>query len=145
MRARLVVLAALALFAGCDEKKSAAPPPAGSPTGKVETPEYVVALSDAQASGGAITITARPPLHINPDYPTAFKPDPGAVKFEGERVALAAETKKPCEKGEDTCEVRARLPWTGAAGQQVSGTVLFSVCEPEKCLIEKVRVAATLP
>jgi hypothetical protein len=131
---------ALLLVVGCADKKSPAVAPVAAAAGKVETPEYVVALSDA-----AITITARPPLHINSDYPTAFKPDLGEVKFEGERVALAAETKKPCATGEETCEVRAALPWTGAAGQKVSGTVLFSVCEPEKCLIEKVRVATTLP
>jgi hypothetical protein len=141
---RYLVLLAL-LGAACADKKPPAAAPAPAASGKVETPEYVVALSDAQLRGGAITITAKSPLHINPDYPTAFKPDPGEVKFEGERVALAAQTKKPCAQGDDTCEVRATLPWTGAAGQQVSGTVLFSVCEPEKCLIEKVRVATTLP
>lgn len=141
-----MTLVAALLLAACTEKS--APAAVAASTGvpsKVETAEYTVALVDAKASGGAVVITAKAPLHVNPDYPTAFKPDPGEPKFEGERVTLTADVKKPCEKADETCEVHAPLAWTAAAGQQVSGTVLFSVCQPEKCLIEKVRVGAKLP
>lgn len=139
-----MTLVAVLLLAACTEKAAPAAAAPGVPA-KVETAEYVVSLVDAKATGGAVVITARPPLHVNPDYPTAFKPDPGGAKFEGERVALTPDAKKPCEKADETCEVHAALPWTASAGQLVAGTVLFSVCQPEKCLIEKVRVGVTLP
>jgi hypothetical protein len=140
--------------AGCD-KSPAAPTAAaatpaarasGAPAARVETDAYAVTLMTAP-SAGTLTITARPPLHINPDYPAAFRPDPGGVTFEGERVALGQELKKPCAaKAEDTCEATSTLRYTGgASGTSVSGTVQFSVCEPEKCLIEKVKVASAIP
>jgi hypothetical protein len=112
----------------------------------VETDTYAGARA-ATAAGGTLTLTARPPLHINPDYPAAFKPDPGPVGFGSARVSLGQEQKKPCAaKAEDTCESVSTLTYTGgAAGASVSGTVQFSVCEPEKCLIEKVRVASAIP
>jgi hypothetical protein len=113
----------------------------------VETETYVVALS-ARAEQGVLTLTARPPLHLNPDYPAAFRPDPGGgVKFDAERVPLVQETKIPCAaKAEDTCEATTTLKYAGgASGTTVSGTVQFSVCEPEKCLIEKVKVASAIP
>ncbi len=57
------------------------------------------------------------------------------------------EQKKPCAaKAEDTCESTSALAYSnGAPGQRVAGTVQFSVCEPEKCLIEKVKVASAIP
>jgi hypothetical protein len=160
---QLAVVASLAaslLLGGCKEKAEAAPaqptpapapkaavrPAAPSDSARVETSEYVVALA-AGASEGTVTITAKPPLHLNADYPTAFKPDPGTVAFDGAKVPLGQETKKPCaSKGEDVCESSSSLKYTGAtSGAKVSGTVLFSVCEPERCLIEKAQVAAAVP
>jgi hypothetical protein len=140
----VTLAAVLMLLLACTEKTAPAAAAGGVPA-KVETAEYVVSLVDAKATGGAVIITAKPPLHVNPDYPTAFKPDPGGAKFEGERVALTADTRKPCEKADETCELHAPLAWSASAGQLVSGTLLFSVCEPQKCLIEKVRLGATLP
>jgi hypothetical protein len=153
MRTLLTLLTAAVAASAC-EKKADAPAikPAASPAAaagpapsRVETETYAVAFS-AAAAGGTITLTARPPLHINADYPAAFKPDPGPVAFAGERVPLGQEQKTPCAaKAEDTCQSTSTVAYTGgAAGAQVSGTVLFSVCEPEKCLIEKVRVASAI-
>jgi hypothetical protein len=145
-----LVLLAVAPLVGCKEGAAPAAPPKAVPTtadrARVETEQYVVALS-AGASEGTVTITAKAPLHINPDYPTAFRPDPGAVTFDTPKVPLAQETKKPCaQKAEDTCESSSSIKYASAsAGAKVSGTVLFSVCQPEKCLIEKAQVTAAIP
>jgi len=167
--ALVATLAASLLLGGCKEKEkaeaaAAQPAPASSPVPKaapseaaaneaaangsarVETPEYVVALA-AGSTEGTVTITAKPPLHLNADYPTAFKPDPGTVKFDAAKVPLGQETKKPCAaKADDFCESSSALKYAEASsGAKVSGTVLFSVCEPERCLIEKAQVAAAVP
>ena len=151
-------LSCLALFtllgAGCQQKPAAAsaPVPAAAPPlaakaaagAREETSEFVVSLS-AKAAGGTVFIAAKPPLHINPEYPTAFKPEGAGVKFEGEKVALAPDTKKPCEgKAEDTCETTSLLKYQGAVGDAVAGTLQFSVCMPDKCLIEKVKLATAV-
>lgn len=148
-------LALAALLGACKEGASTAAttppkvPPATAPSGngaRVETDQYVVALS-AGAAEGTVTITAKAPLHINPDYPTAFRPDPGPVTFDAPKIPLGQESKKPCaHKAEDTCESSSSIKYASASrGAKVSGTVLFSVCEPEKCLIEKAQVAAAIP
>jgi hypothetical protein len=152
----VVLVGALALTA-CNKDKDAAPAVASKPasvqtapapkgdTPRVEAPEYVVELT-ARANGGSLQITAKPPLHVNAEYPIAFKPEPGGAKFAGDKVPLTADVKKPCaDKAEDTCVASLPLPYEGGAGAVVAGTLLFSVCEPEKCLIEKVRLAATVP
>ena len=148
----LVAVTLVVALGGCKEPPAAtpAPPPqaaqAPAPGARAETKEYVVALA-ARGGDGTVTITAKPPLHINPEYPTAFRPDPGPVTFDGPKVSLAQESKKPCaEKAEDTCESSSSIKYAGASpGARVSGTVLFSVCEAERCLIEKAQVAAAVP
>lgn len=144
-----LALAAVLVMSGCQEKTAApvaAAAAAVAPTSaaagaRQETNEYVVSIS-AKANGGVVSIAAKPPLHINPEYPTAFRPEGGSVKFEGDKVALVADVKKPCAaKAEDTCETSAPLKYEGAVGSEVAGTLQFSVCEPDKCLIEKVKLA----
>jgi hypothetical protein len=152
MRNQLLSLAVVALVAaGCQEKaaaaaavppKAPAPVAAASPASRHETEAYVVSVS-AKANGAVVSIAAKAPLHINPEYPTAFRPEGGTVKFDGDKVALVAEVKKACAaKADDTCETSSPLKYAGEVGSEVSGTLQFSVCEPEKCLIEKVKLVA---
>jgi hypothetical protein len=96
-----------------------------------------------------VIVEARGAYHLNRDYPMSFRRDATAtVTFEGERVALgdgAAHT--PCaDHPGDGCGVSAPLRFTArAAGEaRLAGTVAFSVCNPERCLIEKVALAATV-
>lgn len=146
----LLVCCVLGLLAGCTKEASPSSTPTSKPAAaaaegapRVETAEYAVALT-ARANGGRITITAKPPLHVNPDYPASFKPEPGGPKFGADKLMLTQEDKKPCAaKAEDTCEATAPLTWEGTAGVRVAGTLQFSVCEPDKCLIEKVQLATT--
>ena len=97
-----------------------------------------------------VVVTARAPYHVNPDYPMAFRPDAAsAPALTAARIALtdgAARTACEDRPGE-LCAVSAPLPFTApAAGEaRLSGTVAFSVCSAERCLIEKVPLAAEVP
>lgn len=150
MRTALLLLA----LAACTKDQTLASPPPpktievlAAPKGdtpRIDTKEYTVSLN-ARANGGEIIITAKPPLHLNSEYPAAFRPEAGGAKFSSEKISLTPDLRKPCAATpEDTCEASAPLVWEGGSGSQVAGTVQFSVCEPDKCLIEKARLAATV-
>jgi hypothetical protein len=70
-------------------------------------------------------------FHVNDEYPVSFTPEDGG------RVALKDQLKKtPCEDdAQFSCAAAVPLPNT-------SGTLAFSVCSKENCLIEKVAIAA---
>ncbi len=99
-------------------------------------------------SNAAVTVTAKPGFHVNPEYPVTFKPEGfEAVKFTSDRVALTPGTKTPCaDKAEDACKVAFALPVTPekAGPAKVAGVVAFSVCSADKCLIEKVPVTLAI-
>jgi hypothetical protein len=77
----------------------------------------------------------------------AFRPDAAATAaFEAERVPLGegAERTSCADHPGEACAVSAPLRFTARAPgpSRLSGTVAFSVCNPDRCLIEKVPVAA---
>ncbi len=142
----LPVLACLALAACTKEPAKSAPAEAAN--------NYTVNIAAhapyaaGQEASALITVTAAPGLHVNPEYPVAFKPEGSeAVKFGDERVRLTAGTKTPCaDKAEDACRVEFPLPLTPekAGAAKVAGVLAFSVCSPEKCLIEKVPLTLAI-
>jgi hypothetical protein len=71
-------------------------------------------------------------------------PAPLTVTFAGPRVALGGGGRRACDgRPDETCEVAWELPFTpGAAPIRISGTALFSVCTADRCLIERVGLAA---
>ncbi len=108
----------------------------------------------AAAKAGApatalVVVKARGPYHVNREYPMAFRPDPTSrPAFASDRVALgdgAVRTACAQFQGED-CAVSAPLGFTAATTGEtrLSGTVAFSVCNPDRCLIEKVPLTATV-
>jgi hypothetical protein len=152
-----LLLGSLLALASCT--KETPPPPAPKPAeparpaaevkpAPLESETYALAIAPdgawkAGVEGRAkVTVTAKPPLHVNPEYPVAFKPDGAeAVKFAGDRVPLAAAARTPCpDKAEDTCAAEFLLAVTpGQAGAaKVAGVLSFSVCSADRCLIEKV-------
>jgi hypothetical protein len=126
--------------------------PAGS---RAEGEAYQLALElpatakAGEAAAARVVVTARGPYHVNRDYPMAFRPDTASTaRFPGERVPLgegAVRTACAAFPGED-CTVSAPLAFTAAVPgpTRLSGTVAFSVCNPDRCLIEKVPLAATV-
>lgn len=144
---------------GCKKDEAAAPAPASTaapttpagPAGaSVDAPEYAVTLSAPALKAGAeaqatFAISAKGTFHVNPDYPLAFTPAGSQnVKFAAEKVKLAFGDKTPCAaKAEDACAVAVPLAVTAeqAGPGKVAGTLAFSVCDPERCLIQKVPLA----
>lgn len=149
----IAILAALAasLGAACER---AAPPPAAAPAPpaaeaakpyqlRVEPPAGARA---GQPATGRVVVEVHGDYHVNRDYPVAFRPDPASVgAFGAERLPLAeAAERTPCASHPgEACTLAAPLRFTPAAAGplSVSGTLAFSVCNPQVCLIEKVPVA----
>ena len=88
------------------------------------------------AAGSAATVeavlVAKPPYHCNADYPHKFKlaAAPAGLTYPETTVKGAKVT---AEKSVLPIPVQAQSP--GKA--KVSGTLSFSVCNDERCLIEK--------
>ena len=159
----LPILIGCLLLSACtkDSPAAAAPPPpeeakpkADAPSKSPDTDEYHVALAArgpyqaGVAASAPLTVTAKNGFHVNPEYPMAFKPEGHqAVQFPAERLKLTWGDKKPCPtNAEDACEVEVLLPVTPAqtGNAVVAGVVAFSVCNPERCLIQKIPVSVAI-
>ncbi len=135
---------------------AAAPPPAVVPAGpRAEGEAFQVGLEmpasarAGEAASARVVLKARGPYHVNRDYPMSFRPDnPATITFKGEKVALGEGAERtPCaDHPAEACTVSAPLGFTAreAGEARVAGTVAFSVCNPERCLIEKVPLSATV-
>jgi hypothetical protein len=102
-----------------------------------------------QLASARLRISAKPGYHVNLDYPTVFRPAASkGVDFAADRVPLgAALTRVACaDHPGEACEVSAPVSFkVRAKGPvRVAGTLAFSVCNPERCLIEKVPLALAL-
>jgi len=95
------------------------------------------------AAGSAATVeavlVAKPPYHCNADYPHKFKlaAAPSGLTYPETTVKGAKVT---AEKSVLPIPVQAQSP--GKA--KVSGTLSFSVCDEERCLVEKRELAVDL-
>lgn len=158
--ALLAAFALLATAAGCrSETPSEAPPRSASGAAPVpsraEGATWTAALELTEPAGAdaepaaLVRVGAREGMHVNEEYPTSFRPAPDAnAGFAGARVPLTdVAGKVPCAEEDAACEVTFRLPFVppGDGALRVAGTLSFSVCSAEKCLIEKVDLAATAP
>jgi hypothetical protein len=159
----VVSLAALLLAAGCPKEEApaakpsmpaAAPAPAKPAGASADAPEYAVTLSAPSGAKAGVeaaatfAITAKGTFHVNPDYPLAFTPEGSKnAKFAGDKVKLSFGEKTPCAaKAEDACAVTVPLAVTPeqAGAATIAGTLAFSVCDPERCLIQKVPLEVAL-
>jgi hypothetical protein len=149
-------LLGLLTLAACTKDAPPRPPaaPAPAPTlGESSSDSYSVSLNPrapyatGKEASAVITVNAKTGFHVNPDYPAAFKVvGSEKVRFEQEHIKLTAGTKTPCaDKAEDSCTVEFPLVMTPEQGgaAKIAGVVSFSVCSPDKCLIQKVPL--TLP
>jgi hypothetical protein len=157
MRKALYALAALAVACSRGSPPppaptaaaTAAPAPAGGPTpgSTAEGQFWQVALEPPPSfragapAAARVRIAARGGYHVNLDYPAAFVPAPGSsADFGAARIPLEPGERTACaEHPSDTCAVAASLPLTPRPGPElrIAGTLAFSVCSAERCLIEK--------
>jgi hypothetical protein len=131
-----------------------APEKRGAAGSREEKPEYVVELlaPEAAASGAkraaVVHVVAGEGFHVNVDYPMAFTPDEvDGLHFEDKKIPLTDAAEKTACRAEpkDTCEVRAKVPFTAEKAATLSGLVAFSICQSGQCLIKKVRLAVDVP
>jgi len=150
------MLAALAASSCTKDKDASADTAPAKPaaSNREERPEYLVELlaPTAQAAGAEVTalvhVAGRGGYHVNADYPLAFTPDPvEGLAFKDKRIALLDSAERtPCAgAAKDTCEVRAKVPFTASKTAKLSGVLAFSICQPEQCLIKKARLAVDVP
>lgn len=94
-----------------------------------------VPLSAGQSTNLRVVLQAKPPYHVNADYPHKITLDPAAG------VTYPA----PVAKGMQVTPAQGVMPVpvvAGPAGQAtVKGKLAFSVCTEERCLIEKRELA----
>lgn len=142
MRA-LVPIALVALLA--------APLPASSQGSDAAASAWTVSARAEPAALGkpaalGVRLVARDGFHINEEYPLNFRPATSAMvdftkpRFDKEDGLVL----EPCAaEGKDACSARLPVTFTAKASGTltVAGTLNFSVCNPEKCLIEQVALA----
>ncbi|MGA8893516.1 MAG: hypothetical protein WB493_18290 [Anaeromyxobacteraceae bacterium] len=144
----IVLLAVAALASGAE--------PARAPGARAEGAAWTVALElpdpvvRGKPASARVVVTARAPYHVNLDYPMSFRSDAASTAaFPGPRVPLGeGALRVPCKDHPDeTCSIAAPLPFTPPAGGEarLAGTVSFSVCNPDRCIIEKVMLSAAAP
>jgi hypothetical protein len=119
---------------------------APSPTSKAEPTLGVVVNDDAfstwlqspsPATVGAATyveavLVAKAPYHCNAEYPHKFKLGPPAPG-----VSYPEETVRGMQVTPERSVLRIPLQAANAGLAKVSGTLSFSVCTEERCLVEK--------
>lgn len=127
-----------------DEEAAALPSSLGAEAWLIslELPKSLNAGAPAVAQ---FRLTTQGGYRFDLDYPCSFRPHPSATaKFAAERVPLTASTRKACAKAPgETCQVTLPLAFTPAARTaRVTGTLSFSVCNTERCLIQRVTLSA---
>ncbi len=114
-----------------------------APTSRAEKPEWTLRLElpAPGAKAAVVHLAARAGFHVNLEYPITFRPAPGAAGGAA-KLALSPATKAPCkESPKDACAITLELPLP-AGDAPVEGTLAFSVCTAERCLIEKVALSS---
>lgn len=146
MSAKARILGLVALAASLTARAS-------DPADHAEGAEWAVRMDrPAAGAGGAGTVElhldSRAGFHVNLDYPTAFIPSPGStVTFSEARVPLGPKTRTPCPgRAQESCAVTLELPYAAPEKGEVrlAGTLAFSVCSEERCLIQKVPLLASV-
>jgi len=119
--------------------------PASLPVSRAEKPEWTVRLEAPGPAGhgaGVVHLAARAGYHVNLDYPIAFRPTAAGAP---EKLALTPASKEACQgRPAETCAITLDLPASaaGPARAPTAGTLAFSVCSADRCLIEKVALTA---
>jgi len=97
----------------------------------------------APAKAGApveleVVLTAKPPYHCNAEYPHKFKLNaaPG--------LSFPQETVKGMRVTPERSVLSVPVTATSAGKASISGTLSFSVCTEERCLVEKRDLALAL-
>jgi hypothetical protein len=128
------------------DKAPAAAPAAGEKQGAVVSEDafsaWLQTTSPAKAGGPVqleAVLVAKPPYHCNPEYPHKFKlnPAPAGLTYPEETVRGMKVTP---ERSVLAIPVNAQ----SAGKPTISGTLSFSVCTEERCMVEKRDLSVAL-
>ena len=130
---------------------SAAPSASAAPTRVVKTvagssastDNYSVSISApspvraGETAAASVVLHAKSPFHCNPKYPYKLALDAGSVSFPSNPV-------RGMNVSEKTATMSVPFTPSSAGRATVSGTLSFSVCTEDKCMIEKSKVAVSV-
>jgi hypothetical protein len=119
---------------------------------RVDRPEFAASLAGAAEAHPwvpatiEVAVAARGGFHVNAEYPTSFTVAPAApgVRYPRARLDGSSVDRLACEKvPAETCGLKLVVPYfvEKPGAYNVGGTVRFSVCDEERCLIEKVELS----
>lgn len=137
MQRQIQVAALLLLAAACEKGPARVEPTVtlahaavAEKTVDAGPPPYSL-TTKAEAEKLRVDIATRDGFHLNPDYPVNHLAEGG-----GRTQLKDAMEKTPCPgSAEESCAAVLRVP-------NVAGTLAFSVCSKDVCLIEKVALTA---
>lgn len=93
-------------------------------------------LSKSQPGELAIVLLAKPPFHVNLEYPHRFK----LISKRGLSTATDTIQRDPAKLSETKLEMSVPVTVVEAGPAGLEGEMSFSVCTSEKCLMEKRRL-----
>ena len=92
-----------------------------------------------------VTLEARPPYHLNDDYPVNLKTAAASgLRFDKPRIDKAdGIVVTPCaSEAAHACRALVPAAFTLTADARVGGVLAFSACDANQCIIEKIAVSA---
>jgi hypothetical protein len=148
-RLALVGFLVISVSAGCQEEAGAATVKSSSASAKETSPVQAVISKDAEAftlkwTGPKtaqvaktfmtqLQLKAKAPFKVNQEYPIKMKLNDGAGLV-GLKKVVGTESLKLSKK---TASLNVELKATKAGPVSLTGTLYFSVCTEDRCLIEK--------
>lgn len=157
-------LALVAFGFACDRTPgaSAAPGPAGSPSGpaapSAETGAYKVELKPVgtykkgQAATFEVVLKTKDGYHVNEEYPTKLKLAEAAGVAYAQPILQkmkdpTAFTMEKCASGSDMCTLKITVKFTPeqAGSVKLGGELAVGVCNKETCLVEKKQLDLSVP
>jgi hypothetical protein len=98
--------------------------------------------SPAKAGGPVqleAVLVAKPPYHCNPEYPHKFKLNPAPAG-----LAYPEETVRGMKVTPERSTLAIPVNAQSAGKPTISGTLSFSVCTEERCMVEKRDLSVAL-
>lgn len=156
MPSAVLVIVGFAGFAACKETaaeaskpstiEAAHSAPAGVPTASVKRASFEVELLAAgpyrvsEVGEASVSLRAVGGYKVNDEYPHRFKLDPSDALDYPEPVVRGERVKVNGKQATFSVPLSAKR----VGEHTLAGTLAFSVCTPERCLMEKVPLAVAL-
>ncbi|MGC4066091.1 MAG: hypothetical protein QM784_15855 [Polyangiaceae bacterium] len=85
-----------------------------------------------------LALTAKPPFHVNAEYPHRFK----VISVANGKAGADLVTRDPAKLSPSSLEVLVPVTAAGSGKGELVGELSFSLCTDDKCLMEKRKLKA---